>query len=344
MDTPRVNPAKMTTAAPQVTSNDVTQEKADAVVHFFNLLTQDAEKFSEEDTFNVLYEYIKTHNRILYAPISNEIYSCYNKHSSDEAGAIIGAISTNMDKLVSYAAGQKCHDRRKKLECSSEATETDKNDITMAIKQFEDAQKAVLKIWDHINLAQQQYSVLKQSDTEYKQKFESLIEPYKTQMTQDMNSQLLTMVSIFTALAFLVFGGISSLDNIFSSQGIPLLKLMCVGSVWGLCILNLIFVFLFCISKMTNLSFKSTNDPNANIFQKYPVIWWTDLMLLSILALCSWAYYVRKNNFDGWLNELFENYRPLVVIAGTLIIVWMIWKSVKWLTTKTSYHPQNSNK
>ena len=307
--------------------------RAAAINDFMNLLLQDNNEFKAESAFHQLVCYIQKHDRILYSHISNVIYKCYDEHTAEDAERIIASLSSNMDKLLAYSPTPQYS---KKYASKSKNPQS-----KTAIK---DARKAIVKIWDHINLAQQQYSVLKQSDEEYQQKFKSLIEPYKTQMTQDMNSQLLTMVSIFTALAFLVFGGISSLDNIFSTQGIPLLKLMCVGSVWGLCILNLIFVFLFCISKMTNLSFKSTNDPNANIFQKYPVIWWTDLMLLSILALCSWAYYVRKNNFDGWLNELFENYRPLVVIAGTLIIVWMICKSVKWLTTKTSYHPQNSNK
>lgn len=63
----------------------------------------------------------------------------------------------------------------------------------------------------------------------------------KEDMSKEMNSQLLTMIGIFTALAFLVFGGINSLDNVFS-EGVPVLKLMVVGSVWGLCILNLVFV------------------------------------------------------------------------------------------------------
>lgn len=318
-----------TTASLNIIPNDIMQKKTEAIVAFFHLLHDD--KFEEEIVFSNLFDYIKKYDRILYAPISNEIYSCCQDRALlNGTDHIMGAITSNIDKLLVYVNSDEC-----KNKAPSDAVEK---------KHFEDTRKAVMKIWDHINLAQQQYAVLKQSDEEYQQKFEDSINPYKEEMTKDMNSQLLTMVSIFTALAFLVFGGISSLDNIFSTQGIPLLKLMCVSAVWGLCILNLIFVFLFCISKMTNLSFKSTNDPNANIFQKYPVIWWTDLILLSILALCSWAYHVRKNNFDGWLNELFENYRPLVVIAGTLIIVWMIWKSVKWLTTKTSYHPQNSNK
>lgn len=321
-----------TTSPLNIIPNDIIQKKTKAIVAFLQHLYADKNTFDEEYVFEKLFDYIKEHDRILYTPISNEIYSCYkNRELTEETDRTIGTISSNMDKLLTYANSANCTQR---IQSFSDETER---------KQFQDTQKAVLKIWDHINLAQQQYSVLKQSDEEYQQKFENLINPYKEEMTKDMNSQLLTMVSIFTALAFLVFGGISSLDNIFSTQGIPLLKLMCVGSVWGLCILNLIFVFLFCISKMTNLSFRSTDDPKADIFQKYPVIWWTDLMLLSILSLCSWAYYIRTNQFDSWFTEFFSCNRPAVFIIGTVIIVVGIRQSVKWLARKTTHTSQNPN-
>ena len=54
--------------------------------------------------------------------------------------------------------------------------------------------------------------------------------------------------------------------------------LRAVGLIWGLCIFNLIYVFLFCVGKMTHLNFKSTDDPDATIFQKYPIVWWSDLL------------------------------------------------------------------
>mgnify|MGYP007007140284 CR=1 FL=1 len=34
-------------------------------------------------------------------------------------------------------------------------------------------------------------------------------------LTKEMNMQLISLIAIFTALSFIVFGGISSLDNIF---------------------------------------------------------------------------------------------------------------------------------
>ena len=56
--------------------------------------------------------------------------------------------------------------------------------------------------------------------------FDSSIEPFKAELEKEMSAQLLTMVSIFTALAFLVFGGINSLGNIFTNHQIPILKLI----------------------------------------------------------------------------------------------------------------------
>lgn len=50
-------------------------------------------------------------------------------------------------------------------------------------------------------------------------------------LSKEMNGQLISLVSIFTALSFLIFGGISSLDNIFvGAKDIPVTKLMIVGS------------------------------------------------------------------------------------------------------------------
>lgn len=319
---PFINFAKTTTPL-SIAPNDIIQEKTKAIVSFFDVLH--ADDFQEEAAFDILLEYIRLHDRILYAPISNEIYSCYSENKAD---LIMGTVTSNIDKLLIYAISKECNNRMPTSPIEK--------------KQWIDTQKAVLKIWDHINLAQQQYSVLKQSDEEYQQKFENSINPYKEEIAKDMNSQLLTMVSIFTALAFLVFGGISSLDNIFSTQGIPLLKLMCVGTIWGLCILNLIFVFLFCISKMTSLNFGSTDEPTASIFKKYPIVWWTDLILISILVLCSWTYYVRKNNFDSWIFSIFQGHPRLVVLAISFFIFAVIVAGVI-LLAKATVHPKQDN-
>lgn len=227
------------------------------------------DQFEKEKTFDDLYSYILAYDRILYSPISNLIYSSYE---NGQDGDVIGTLQSNLDALLSYVS-------------NPQVIENKKSDLKDAKskKRVDDTKKAIIKIWDHVNLANQQYKVLKQTDDEYNKKFQVRIADYKETMTKEMNAQLLTLVSIFTALAFLVFGGISSLDNIFSLSEIPLLKIIASGLVWGLCIFNLIFVFLFCVGKMTHLNFKSTDSPDATIFQKYPIVWWCDLLLVSLL-------------------------------------------------------------
>lgn len=72
----------------------------------------------------------------------------------------------------------------------------------------------------------QQYIMLKQTDEEYDEKFKARISSFKEDMSKDMNAQMITMVGIFTALAFLIFGSISSLDGIFENTALPIFKVM----------------------------------------------------------------------------------------------------------------------
>lgn len=150
-----------------------------------------------------------------------------------------------------------------------------------------------------------------------------------------MNAQLLTMVSIFTALAFLVFGSINSLGSIFSNHEIPLLKVIIVGCVWGICILNLIFVFLFCVGKMTGLNFKSNEEPDANIIQKYPIVWWTDLIILSILAGSLWTYYIQKENIDSSFKAWCSSSPELAMWGGFGIITAIFLMLLRFLVKQT---------
>lgn len=274
------------------------------------------DQFEKEKTFDDLYSYILAYDRILYSPISNLIYSSYE---NGQDGDVIGTLQSNLDALLSYVS-------------NPQVIENKKSDLKDAKskKCVDDTKKAIIKIWDHVNLANQQYKVLKQTDDEYNKKFQVRIADYKETMTKEMNAQLLTLVSIFTALAFLVFGGISSLDNIFSLSEIPLLKIIASGLVWGLCIFNLIFVFLFCVGKMTHLNFKSTDSPDATIFQKYPIVWWCDLLLVSLLLICLWLYFMQREEISIWFINICVKNTELSSVIGTImllgVIIFMGWR------------------
>ena len=308
---------------------DIIQEMTEKVNEVCQLLLTDSDKFEEKDACDKIIDYIHNHDRILYAPISNTIYACYNEHEAKEAEKMIGTMIANMQAVVDYTRSDEYVERKKTAGKKQKA--------------FDDTRKAVLKIWDHINLAQMQYSSLKQTDEEYKKKFNASIEPIKDNITKDLNAQLLTMVGIFTALAFLIFGGISSLDNIFANQEIPILKLMIVGSVWGLCILNLIFVFLFCVGKMTKLKFTSTDNPDATIFQKYPIVWWSNLVIVSIMILSMWGYYITKRNIHTWFDQIcFKDPMWATIIGTGVILVVIIFITCKLI--KATKHTNGADK
>lgn len=271
----------------------ITDEMSEKVTEICNLLIVDSRKFEEEKekAFNIIFQYIKVYKRLLYSQISNMVYACFNEHTTEEASNILGTMISNIEKIIAYTGTQEYKEKKEGVKRPDERNA------------YEDTEKTLIKIWDHVNLAQTQYSGLKQTDEEYKRKFDKSITPIKEELVKDMNAQLLTMVSIFTALAFLVFGGISSLGSIFSNHELPLLKVIIIGCVWGFSLLNLIFVFLFCIGKMTGLNFKSNREPDANIVQKYPIVWWSDLIILTILSGTLWTYYIRRENMDSWFID-----------------------------------------
>lgn len=136
-----------------------------------------------------------------------------------------------------------------------------------------------------------------------------------------MNAQLLTLVGIFTALAFMVFGSITGLSNLLTNVKHPVPRLIILGCVWGIAVLNLVFVFLFCVGKMTKVNFASKNDPTAFIWKKYPIVWWSDFAIGSILILSSWLYYLKNRQGLAVLDKLLLKHPGAVFYGGSTIII-----------------------
>lgn len=291
---------------------------------FFNRLDNSNESFNADAAFDELLRYISSYGRVLYSTISNIIYNHYdsNEKTTDPAGTLL----SNLDALVRYTEdSSKIADKKKALTGSL----TEQN--------VDDTRKAVLKIWDHVTLASQQYTMLKQSDDEYNIKFQNRISEYKEKMSKEMNAQMITMISIFTALAFLIFGSISSLDGVFENIDMPIFKAMNIGLIWGACVLNMIFVFLYCVGKMTNLNIKSNQSTRANIFQRYPIVWWTNLILVALLMITAWGHFIQQSTI-GIKFMKFASCSPwLVFIAGSVIILALIICGIIFLYRKTKF-------
>lgn len=270
----------------------------DEIESICNMLIKTSDRFNDESINEVISKienYISKYDRIMYSTISNYIYSL--RYEMRET------FSINLDRLVDKA-----------LDFDDEIYVKNRN--------------ILLKIRDHVHLALCQFGALKDDENEFSRKFNKSIMPVKAdvekqlgEFTKTMNSQLISLVGIFTAMSFLVFGGINALDNIFNgAKSIPILQVMIIGSVWSICITNLIFIFLFFISKMSNLQIKSSLSTDSTLIEKYPLFFWTNLIIMTILAICVWLYFIDVQNLGGWLIEYSNKQSMFVCIAGFWII------------------------
>lgn len=313
-------------------SSEITDHDEDMLIvvenelkSFFRILERRSDGAKDEispKAFKSLMKYIRVYDRILYFVISDIIYA---DDEEDLGGNKIGTILTNLENLVKYASDEKTIADY----VNAAKTEDEKKAVI-------DTKKAVWKIWDHVNLAHKQYLSLKQSDKEYDDKFKTRINEFKSTIVNEMNGQLLSMVGMFTALAFILFGGIDSMANIFSKMGTTsLLKLAIIGCIWGLCILNVVFVFLFCVGKMTNSLFKSTKRSDASFFQRYPVVCWTDFVLIVLITVFSWMYYSIQKGADLWIGRIIELDPTIVSVIGLVVIIVLVYLLAKRLIEKT---------
>lgn len=312
---PSINVKKSVTSNTREIQRTNRQQMDIAIRNICMELSSFNNEFSKVEVAKSIMEYVTKHERLMYSGISNYIFAQSDMVNSD--------IVSNADTLLDYAYSNQF--KAEMQRCFS----VDDGEI-------EKCRKIILKLNDHIHLVIQQLNNLKISDTEYSERFEKEMKPVTNKLVQDMNAQLVTLVGMFTALAFIIFGGISEFNNIFSDiSGISIFKLLMLGSVWGICLINLIYIFLFCIGKMTGLNFSTARkSPTASIFQKYPIVWWSNFIVISILAVNMWLYFLvyRINIMDSiYKYTTSQTIVIFIAIAGSTVMIAVIYKLAKFL-------------
>lgn len=253
--------------------------------------------FDEEATYEVVCTYIEKYERWFYADISNYLFECNEQNMS--------TFLTNLETLQSYAY-------RRFEELSEKGDQQDTaNKMVVSIDKFS----------DHANLAQKQYIYFKNSEETFDNRFDKRLVPFKAEFAHEMNMQFVSLIAIFTALSFIIFGGISSLDNIFlNATNVPILELIIIGSIWSICISNLVFVFMIFVSKLTKVQIKASTREHASISEKYPVMVWCNYLLFLIFALSCWFYYIDYSNSGGWLLSFSRNHEAISLLGGFALI------------------------
>lgn len=123
----------------------------------------------------------------------------------------------------------------------------------------ENIYKFLLKFYDHITLALTQRSVYKANAEEIKQTSAGIISDQISKSQEKFTTQLLGLISIFTALSFVIFGSISSLNSLFeNAKESPIIRIVLVAVLWMLCMTNVFMLFIKLICRLVdkNISMK----------------------------------------------------------------------------------------
>ena len=286
------------------------------------MLSEESKEFKAKDFFERIHDYIIQNDRLMYTDISNYIFTLEDQE--------FGVLQTNIDSVVNYMYGAQY-----KEDYSAILDGKDKQKK----QKLERTQRTVLKFWDHVNLARRQYVLFHHKDDDYEKIVDEKMEVAGAKISKEMNVQLISLVAIFTALSFLVFGGISSLDNIFAgAKDIPILKLVVIGSIWTFCIMNMLFVFIYFVAKISRLNISSTDNVNANIVQKYPLVCWGNLIIILLFVVSSWIMYVKGEGLSEEVYMMFYKHQKVFVLGGTVTILiiagWLLKKFINIITTQ----------
>lgn len=265
---------------------------------------------------------VERDNRIYYSAISNYVFQMNEERFPD--------FLSNMDKIVDYA--------EKNLHRSEEQVD-------------KDTYRTIIKFYDHINLAHQQQVTFsnKKEDLreDVKNEVHKTLDPKISEITKDMTSQLVGLIGIFTALSFVVFGGISSLDSIFGAvqetlnEWQSVLPVLILADAWAFCMMNLLFGFMYFVIRITNLE-KPAAEKAANIIQRYPVVFLCNYIILALLVLFSGMWFAEVNAVGKSVFEFFVDAKHstwtfwifvvlFIVFFG--VLGWFLWK---WYGSKKS--------
>lgn len=94
----------------------------------------------------------------------------------------------------------------------------------------EEIKDKVLKLYDHVNLVIQQNTAFNTPKQRIRKISQDAMEDVKKEINEEVhsiNTQLISIVSIFVAISFVMFGGMSLLNNLFDYSElnhIPMLK------------------------------------------------------------------------------------------------------------------------
>lgn len=268
-------------------------------------LDKDCNKFSLEDArswVNSLSQYISAHKRLIYASVTNHIFSFKDDTRIDNFLSNLQYILDNYNLIHS---------------------------------DDDDTYWIIIKFNDHANLAKRQYLLFNQDqkaiDDRIDNRIKEKVSPSITRIERGILSQLIGLVAIFTALSFIIFGGISSLDSIFKSLSIShrsVLYTIIVGCIWAFLIANLLFAFMQFIVKIIDNAKEdklSTLSPKVRI-QSHPLVLLYNRIILWVFLLCGLLVFAQKVGVTDIIIKYVSNssFKVIIILVAICVVVFFL--------------------
>lgn len=238
-----------------VARNEAFHKQEELQENIFSLILNSPEDFDIKDWIKDFSKFAKEYKKLLYAKISSKIIAC-------EDNGVIENLTNNISTVI-----EAIKPKEKGVTAEDSIILVDKDCYTL-----------FLKFHDHCNLAMTQRSVYLKTENEFKEiasetkdDVRKSLEEATTEINKhvkaseqkindaekNITTQLITLVSIFTALSFVIFGGISVLDNLLQNvRALPVIKTLLIGDLWFICMANLFIIFTKLICVMTDRNFK----------------------------------------------------------------------------------------
>lgn len=257
-----------------------TEDMVAKIIEICDYLNENCRYFKPEIALEKILIYIENYDRLLYSQVSLYYFE-YGSSDNDNF------ISQNMQTLSDYVLSSS-FENNKEIKVNKDTV-----------------RKIVLKLLDHLQLADAQMKHLNK-DKFYEHFWEERedIENSIKEEGHKLNKELISLVAIFTAMAFLVFGGLNSLSDILelSFKNFSVLNISFVGIIWGLCIFNLIYLFMYLISKIIKINLAV--DYDSGFDKRHCLYIIGNVILITALALCAWVY-IKKTDYLGIYSEMY---------------------------------------
>lgn len=294
-------------------------EKTDQKINYYERCKNNTEALikklidkdlTDDEVLKEIYDFIKQNfiqDRLIYSVISNQVYNLQEWQLNDLENASL--------RLLEYS-----------------------NNFTDDQQTF----KIITKLADHIDLAlaQERYFIdyNKNDLNEKVNKVDSFMQDVDrlNDNFNNLNTQIISVLGIFTAIAFILFGGISSAASILEKiDKISIGLILVFGGVWGLIEYNTVYFLIYYISKLTKINIKTNSRYNASIFRRHPYICIINYILMSLTILGSWFYLIEYTIGNSWMKIIIENNRDFLSF-GTVFILFILILFAGWMIYKIS--------